>query len=92
MPASFALNSGYTESKWVCEALLRRTSADASAAGARLRAVAMRLGQITGASRSGAWSTAEHVPALVKSSAYIGCLPDFDAVRRPSSHPYNFPF
>ncbi|GJE93572.1 acetyl-CoA synthetase-like protein [Phanerochaete sordida] len=77
--ASVALNTGYTESKWVGETILKNVSEEMSRQGTPLRTIVMRLGQITGSSGNGAWSTAEHIPTLVKSSAYIGCLPDFDA-------------
>lgn len=40
----------------------------------------MRVGQITG-SKSGAWNPAEWFPALVKSSIYLGCIPEMENVR-----------
>lgn len=72
---------GYSESKWVCEQLLKRASDSVPAGDAPLRTIALRLGQITGSSGNGAWSTAEHLPAMLRSSQYIGCMPDLDAVR-----------
>lgn len=81
MEASIALASGYTESKWVGETLLKGISEELTKAGTPLRTVVVRLGQITGSSGNGAWNTSEQIPTLVKSSAYLGCLPDFNAVR-----------
>ncbi|EKM52740.1 uncharacterized protein PHACADRAFT_198789 [Phanerochaete carnosa HHB-10118-sp] len=77
--ASIALASGYTESKWVSETLLENVGDDLAKAGTPLRTVVVRLGQITGSSGNGAWNTTEQIPALVKSSTYLRCLPDFDA-------------
>ena len=79
--ASVALSTGYTESKWVGETILKTISEMSAKVGTPLRTIVMRLGQITGSLGNGAWNTAEHIPTLLKSSQYLGCLPDFDAVR-----------
>ena len=71
---------GYGESKWVCEQLLKRASDRVPEGDASLRTIAPRLGQITGSSGNGAWNTAEYLPAMLRSSQYIGCMPDLDAV------------
>ena len=78
--ASVAVGMGYGESKWVCEQLLGRASEAVSAVGTSFRAIAVRLGQITGTSGNGAWNTAEYVPAMLKSSQYLGCVPDLSGV------------
>lgn len=49
-----------------------------------LKPVIVRVGQVSGGS-NGAWSTAEWVPSLVRSSVHLGCLPAVDNVRRPST-------
>lgn len=78
MDAQCALASGYPESKWVCENMLGR-----AAEGAGLPSIVVRVGQLCGMSGtgSGRWNTKEWVPALVKSSIQLGCLPHIDNVR-----------
>jgi thioester reductase-like protein len=61
--------------------LLERASEETLNWGKPLCAVAVRLGQVTGTSGNGAWNTAEYIPILLKSSIYMGCLPEMDAVR-----------
>ncbi|KAJ3532134.1 hypothetical protein NM688_g7468 [Phlebia brevispora] len=68
--ATVSVGTGYSESKWVSEQILNRASKQTP-----LRTVAVRVGQLTGSSISGAWKPAEWVPALVRSSAYLKCLP-----------------
>ncbi|KAH9944763.1 hypothetical protein B0H21DRAFT_862505 [Amylocystis lapponica] len=67
--AAPAAGSGYGASKHVVEHVL------ANARKAGLRTTTARIGQICGPATSGAWSTAEWVPGLVKSSGALGCLP-----------------
>ncbi|KAF7795914.1 hypothetical protein EIP86_007081 [Pleurotus ostreatoroseus] len=69
---SVAVGTGYSESKLVSEKLLA-VAAEQTA----LRTAVIRLGQITGTS-AGAWKSAEWLPSLVKSSVYLGCLPELD--------------
>ena len=40
----------------------------------------MRVGQVSGSKRTGAWNISDWVPILVKSSLAVGCLPDMDGV------------
>ncbi|EJC99743.1 acetyl-CoA synthetase-like protein [Fomitiporia mediterranea MF3/22] len=67
---SFALGSGYTESKWTAERILEIVSERT-----RLQSIVVRFGQLTGGP-SGAWKEDEWFPGLVKSSIALGCLPD----------------
>ena len=70
-----AAGMGYAEAKWVAEQMLQAAAKQTS-----LHAVSIRLGQITGTT-AGAWKTTEWLPALVKSSVYLGYLPALPHVR-----------
>ncbi|CAE6506561.1 unnamed protein product [Rhizoctonia solani] len=65
-----ATSIGYGQSKLVAEKLLE------SAQRAGLHTCIVRLGQLTGDSKSGSWSTTDWVPSLIGSSISVGCLPD----------------
>lgn len=71
-----AVQSGYTESKWIGERIL-------SVAAERnvVLPTVVRIGQLTGAV-NGLWKTTEWVPSLVAASYGLGCLPDGLGVRR----------
>ncbi|KAK2036053.1 polyketide synthase [Colletotrichum somersetense] len=74
MTLSSVLPTGYGDAKYICECLLDETlHKDTS----RFHAMSVRLGQIAGASKTGIWSKAEHVPFLIKSSQTLRALPDF---------------
>ncbi|KAG8698324.1 hypothetical protein FRC09_007291, partial [Ceratobasidium sp. 395] len=60
---------GYGRSKLVAERLLE------SARASGLETCIIRLGQLTGDKRSGAWSINDWVPAMIVSSVSAGCLP-----------------
>ncbi|KAF8601148.1 acetyl-CoA synthetase-like protein [Ceratobasidium sp. AG-I] len=60
---------GYGQSKLVAEKLLE------SAREIGLETCVVRLGQLTGDEKSGAWSTTDWVPCMIASSATVGCLP-----------------
>ncbi|THG97397.1 hypothetical protein EW026_g4592 [Hermanssonia centrifuga] len=70
---SVAEGTGYSESKWVSEQILARALNETP-----LRTVAVRVGQLSGSSISGAWKIAEWLPTLVRSSVHLQCLPDTD--------------
>jgi thioester reductase-like protein len=72
--ARTAVQTGYSESKWVAERFVQLSSEKRY-----LNANVIRVGLLTGSS-SGFWDTAHWVPALVQSGAYIGCIPDGEAV------------
>lgn len=65
-----ALGSGYTESKWVAEEILAKTSESTP-----LKTTTVRVGQLCGGI-NGAWNSHEWVPALVQSAKFLGCIPD----------------
>lgn len=60
---------GYAQSKLVAEQLLE------SARQRGLEACILRLGQLSGGSATGVWSTSDWVPAIIASSVSVGCLP-----------------
>ncbi|KAL5513471.1 hypothetical protein ACEPAH_3870 [Sanghuangporus vaninii] len=68
-----AEGNGYSESKWVCEKLLEIASSRTS-----LRPITVRIGQLSGMTNGGFWNQKEWMPALIKSSVYLGCLPNLD--------------
>lgn len=73
--AELALGSGYSESKWVAENVLK-----AAASQTALRPTIVRIGQISGGT-NGCWNTTEWLPAMVLSTKNVGCLPDSAQVR-----------
>ncbi|TFK16955.1 hypothetical protein FA15DRAFT_606008 [Coprinopsis marcescibilis] len=72
VPASFVLELGYAESKWVAERLLSRAS---EACG--LSSLVVRVGQISGGHK-GAWNTNEWFPSVVMSAKALGSFPILD--------------
>jgi len=79
-----ALGTGYSESKWVAETVLKRASEITG-----IQTTIVRVGQLCGDSVSGGWTTKEWFPALLRSSQYLGCIPQLAEVsfRRPMSAP-----
>ncbi|KAK0453915.1 hypothetical protein EV421DRAFT_1730853 [Armillaria borealis] len=67
--ATVAQGTGYNESKWVSEELLRLAPS--------LRYVIVRVGQLTGGPK-GTWKIKEWVPSMIQSSTVLGFLPDDD--------------
>jgi thioester reductase-like protein len=45
-----------------------------------LQATSLRVGQVCGSEKGGAWNTSDWLPALVKSSLTMGMLPDCKGV------------
>ncbi|THH28009.1 hypothetical protein EUX98_g6169 [Antrodiella citrinella] len=70
MPPESALSNGYAQSKWVIEHILEVAQEHTS-----LRTISVRVGQICGSERTGAWNVSEWFPSLLKSSAWLGALP-----------------
>ncbi|KAF9261228.1 acetyl-CoA synthetase-like protein [Marasmius fiardii PR-910] len=64
-PPQTALGNGYSESKWVSEEIVLR---------------AFRENQVCGSSENGSWNSQEWAPALIQSSARLGCIPTDDRV------------
>ncbi|CCM01374.1 uncharacterized protein FIBRA_03424 [Fibroporia radiculosa] len=71
---SAAVGAGYGMSKFVVEEVL------SNAREVGLKTTVLRVGQICGSTRNGAWNTSEWVPILVKSSVSLGCLPEMNGV------------
>ncbi|RYP10954.1 hypothetical protein DL765_007957 [Monosporascus sp. GIB2] len=70
---TYALSSGYSDAKLVCERLLSETLGRYPE---RATAMAVRVGQIAGSRTKGFWSPSEHFPLLVKSAQTVNALPD----------------
>jgi thioester reductase-like protein len=68
------MGGGYTESKWVSEAILARAAQQTA-----LRPIIVRLGQLTG-DANGSWNEREWFPSMVKSAFTVKCLPNLNAV------------
>lgn len=51
-----------------------------------LRTMTVRLGQACGSKATGAWSTSEWFPILVKSSVALGIIPELRGVRSLNLH------
>ena len=66
---------GYGESKWVTEQLLGRVAKDTG-----LRTAVVRVGQLSGDTRVGGWNVKEWVPAIVRASKLLGCVPQKEDV------------
>ncbi|KAF7303443.1 Acetyl-CoA synthetase-like protein [Mycena indigotica] len=66
LDAGVAVGNGYGESKYISERILAKSG---------LRATSFRIGQVTGSGSTGAWATTDWVPAIVKSSVALGCVP-----------------
>lgn len=69
---------GYAEAKWVCEGLL--VDAAKSYPGWFKPAV-VRVGQLSGSTENGYWSTAEHFPVLTSAAKAVGAFPEISGVR-----------
>ncbi|KAJ7045274.1 putative aminoadipate reductase [Mycena alexandri] len=66
LDADVAVGNGYGESKYVSERILALSGPDATS---------FRIGQVSGSTSNGAWSTTDWVPAIVKSSIALGNFP-----------------
>ncbi|KAF8508271.1 male sterility protein-domain-containing protein, partial [Gautieria morchelliformis] len=73
---SIPLHQGYGQGKYVSERIL------VNGVDAGLRKTIVRVGQLSGMTTNGAWSSSEHVPILFKSSVALGMVPvDLPPVR-----------
>nr|POE77918.1 non-canonical non-ribosomal peptide synthetase fub8 [Quercus suber] len=66
------LPMGYAEAKWVCEHICAEFSR--SHVG-KIDPIVVRLGQITGSSKTGYWNPKEHLPAIFRAAQQIGQMP-----------------
>ncbi|KAJ8488944.1 hypothetical protein ONZ45_g13773 [Pleurotus djamor] len=73
--ASIALGQGYSESKWLSEQILFAAAKEYPS----FKPVVIRLGQVAGGP-NGNWNTGDWVPAIVKSSVALGCLPEYKGI------------
>ena len=71
------LSFGYAEAKLICEKMIEKAS---ETFGDTVESMIIRIGQISGAQKSGYWSIQEHIPALLKSSETIGAFPALGGV------------
>ena len=71
--AADVLPNGYGQAKYVCERLLDETLRKHSQ---HFRVMSVRLGQISGSSKSGYWNSAEHFSMMLKSSQALKSLPN----------------
>ncbi|KAF8195302.1 hypothetical protein K438DRAFT_1968611 [Mycena galopus ATCC 62051] len=67
-----AAGTGYTQSKWIAEEILRRMAKLTP-----VKALVVRVGQLCGGI-NGAWNVQEWLPALVQSTQVVGGVPDDD--------------
>jgi acyl-CoA synthetase (AMP-forming)/AMP-acid ligase II/nucleoside-diphosphate-sugar epimerase/acyl carrier protein len=72
---------GYAEAKLACEMMLERAAVDC---GDEIDVRYVRVGQMSGARKTGYWKSSEHFPALIKSSVKLGVLPQVPGVCIPS--------
>lgn len=70
--AKYALPSGYSDAKLVCEGLVAETLGHYPD---HAHAMAVRVGQVAGSSTSGYWNPMEHFSLLVKSAQTLNALP-----------------
>jgi acyl transferase domain-containing protein/thioester reductase-like protein/acyl carrier protein len=71
--AEYALSSGYSDAKLVCEKLLDQTLNQHPD---RAIAMSVRVGQVSGSRENAYWNPAEHFPMLIKSAKALNTLPD----------------
>ncbi|TFK24574.1 hypothetical protein FA15DRAFT_756455 [Coprinopsis marcescibilis] len=72
---NLSVATGYLESKWVGERIVRITGDKLG-----LPTKIIRAGVLSGSNTNGAWDSSHWVPALVCSGPYLGCLPEGDSV------------
>jgi thioester reductase-like protein len=63
---------GYSESKWVAEAICFRV---AQSLDTKLKVKIMRIGQLTGDTVHGVWNMSEAYPLMLSTVGELGCLP-----------------
>ena len=68
----YALPSGYSDAKLVCERLLSKTLGIFPE---RASTSVVRVGQVTGSKSNGYWNPAEHLSLLIKSAQALGLFP-----------------
>ena len=79
---SICVGPGYSESKWIAEAILLAAREKAG-----VSSVIARLGQVCGG-YNGYWNEREWFPAIVKSALHVKCLPSLEGVSLCVSQSY----
>ncbi|KIY73072.1 NAD(P)-binding protein [Cylindrobasidium torrendii FP15055 ss-10] len=70
LPIEAALGTGYGESKWIGEEMLRRAHAETG-----LEIVIARVAQLCGNRQTGVWRTNDSVPAVAQIALAVGVMP-----------------
>lgn len=73
--------TGYAQSKYVTEQIVRNAMKDAGA-----NARVLRIGQLVGDSKVGEWNTTEGIPLMIQTAVTLGALPQLDEVSQFHSH------
>ena len=73
--------TGYAQSKYVAEQIVRNAMKDAGA-----QARVLRIGQLVGDSKVGEWNTTEGIPLMIQTAVTLGALPQLDEVSQFHSH------
>jgi acyl-CoA synthetase (AMP-forming)/AMP-acid ligase II/UDP-glucose 4-epimerase len=74
--------TGYAQSKYVAEQIVRNAMKDAGA-----QARVLRIGQLVGDSKVGEWNTTEGIPLMIQTAVTLGALPQLDEVSQSHSFP-----
>ena len=74
--------TGYAQSKYVAEQIVRNAMKDAGA-----QARVLRIGQLVGDSKVGEWNTTEGIPLMIQTAVTLGALPQLDEVSGFHSFP-----
>ena len=74
--------TGYARSKWVAEQICLAAHRSTPL---HDRISAVRVGQLSGATETGAWSNSEAYPLILSTFEHLQCLPDLDAARAKQS-------
>lgn len=78
--------TGYAQSKYVAEQIVRNAMKDAGA-----QARVLRIGQLVGDSKVGEWNTTEGIPLMIQTAVTLGALPQLDEASQfhlSSEHTY----
>lgn len=73
--------TGYAQSKYVTEQIVRNAMKDAGA-----NARVLRIGQLVGDSKVGEWNTTEGIPLMIQTAVTLGALPQLDEVSQFHSY------
>ncbi|KPI42041.1 2-epi-5-epi-valiolone synthase [Cyphellophora attinorum] len=74
--------TGYARSKWVAEAICHSFLHGAHAGHMHGKVSLVRVGQLSGSSKTGVWNGTEAYPLMLSASRKLGMVPDLDEARR----------